>query len=105
MYETIKKDFPKAEVARRFTGLEYKKRSLVQPLAFWRLFCAKEKEVLYLLDQSDEVGLDRFLALVDPSSDLMFYSRLLNANVDLNVYVDRVRAIEAMVGTMQSADW
>ncbi|RNA02739.1 hypothetical protein BpHYR1_054014 [Brachionus plicatilis] len=27
MYETIKKDLPKAEVVRRFTGLGYKKRS------------------------------------------------------------------------------
>ncbi|RNA40358.1 hypothetical protein BpHYR1_042499 [Brachionus plicatilis] len=45
------------------------------------------------------------LALVDPSSDLMFYCGLLNANVDLDVYVDRVRSIEAMVGTVQSGDW
>ncbi|RNA31673.1 hypothetical protein BpHYR1_041727 [Brachionus plicatilis] len=47
----------------------------------------------------------KLLALVDLSSNLMCYSGLLNANVDLDVYVDRVRAIEAMVGNVQSADW
>ncbi|RNA33534.1 hypothetical protein BpHYR1_050322, partial [Brachionus plicatilis] len=35
----------------------------------------------------------------------MFYSGLLNANVDLDAYADRVRAIDAMVESMQSADW
>ncbi|RNA01717.1 hypothetical protein BpHYR1_015596 [Brachionus plicatilis] len=72
---------------------------------FLKTVLCQRKRSIVLLDQPDEVGMDRFLALVDPSSDLMFYSGLLNAIVDLDVYVDRVRAIEAMVGTVQSADW
>ncbi|RNA20187.1 hypothetical protein BpHYR1_018597, partial [Brachionus plicatilis] len=35
----------------------------------------------------------------DPSDHLMFYSGLLNANLDLDVYADRVIAIKTMVGT------
>ncbi|RNA04154.1 nucleolar pre-ribosomal-associated [Brachionus plicatilis] len=67
--------------------------------AFLETVLCQRKRNIVLLDQAGEVGLDRFLALVDPSDHLMFYSGLLNANVDLDVYADRVSAIKAMVGT------
>ncbi|RNA35862.1 hypothetical protein BpHYR1_002278 [Brachionus plicatilis] len=69
---------------------------------FGECFVPEKKKHCFV---GSEVGLERFLALVDLSDLLKFYSGLLNANVDLDVYVDRVRAIEAMVGTVQSADW
>ncbi|RNA32233.1 hypothetical protein BpHYR1_023149 [Brachionus plicatilis] len=56
---------------------------------FLKTVLCQRKRSIVLFDKPEEVGLDRFLTLVDPSSDLVFFSGLLNANVDL----DRVRAI------------
>lgn len=60
--------------------------------------CQKKISIMLLEEHSNEICLGQFLSMIVKSPDLMFNSGLLNGNVDLDAFGDKVKSIQQTIG-------